>query len=219
MTKNQKIYPESGVELSPFISKYYDKVMNTSSFGLYKGFIEKAIRDIQIQSDDQILDLGCGTGRNACLMHKYIGKQGSITGMDISETMEKRFHENCADKENVLFHRQRADIPFELNKTFDKVFMSFVIHGFPHSVRLEVIKQAYKVLKPGGHFILLDFAEFDMKAMPWHHRFVFKTIECPYAFDFIEKNWVSIIEQEGFRYIEQKHYIKGYVRLLILEKQ
>lgn len=219
MTKQQKIYPESGVELSPFVSRHYDKILNIATLGFYRQFIKKAIHNMQIRSTDHILDLGCGTGRNACLMYQYLGNKGSITGMDISKTMEIRFRKKCAGKENIFFHRQRADKPFTLNKTFDKVFLGFVIHGFPHMVRVEVIQQAHKVLKPGGQFILLDFAEFDMAAMPWHHRKIFKTIECPYAFDFIEKDWISIIEQAGFRYIEQKHYIKGYVRLLILEKQ
>lgn len=39
----QKLYPESGVELNPFISKNYDRVINIGSFGLYKGIIHKAM--------------------------------------------------------------------------------------------------------------------------------------------------------------------------------
>jgi len=33
--KTDKIYPDSGVELSPFSAKNYDKVMNIASLGLY----------------------------------------------------------------------------------------------------------------------------------------------------------------------------------------
>lgn len=79
----KKIYPDSGVELKPFISRNYGRVMHVVSLGLYKGFIRKAIAQMDIQPDDTILDLGCGTGRNAQLMKGYLKEQGNITGLDI----------------------------------------------------------------------------------------------------------------------------------------
>ena len=58
---NEKNYPELGVELTPFTARNYDKVMNIGSLGIYKSFIKKAIHEMEIKADDQILDLGCGT--------------------------------------------------------------------------------------------------------------------------------------------------------------
>jgi len=55
----EKLYPDSGVELSKFTAKHYDKIMNTASFGLYRTFIQKAIKDLELKSNDKILDLGC----------------------------------------------------------------------------------------------------------------------------------------------------------------
>ena len=75
---NKKIYPDSGVELTGFTAKNYDKIMNTMSFGLYRGFIKKAIKNMEIQQGNSILDSGCGTGRNADLMANYIGEGGVI---------------------------------------------------------------------------------------------------------------------------------------------
>ena len=63
--KTDKLYPDSGVELKPFTVKNYDKVMNIASLGFYRGFIHRVIKTIDIQGGDNILDLGCGTGRNA----------------------------------------------------------------------------------------------------------------------------------------------------------
>ena len=88
---NKKLYPESGVELTPFTARNYDKVMNIGSVGMYRSFIKRVINDMEIQPGDQILDLGCGTGRNAGLMLSYLGEDGRITGLDISEDMEKQF--------------------------------------------------------------------------------------------------------------------------------
>lgn len=215
---NKKIYPESGVELTPFISRHYDGLMNTLSFGLYRGFIQKAIQDMQISKESDILDLGCGTGRNAALMAGYLGNTGNITGMDISPEMESQFLSKFDTDKQACFVNQRIDQPFNLDKKFDIVFISFVIHGFPHPVRHTVIQNVLNHLKPGGRFIILDYAEFDMTAMPAHHRFVFKRVECKYAFDYIERDWKQILRDSGFNNFRENFYLKKYVRLLKAEK-
>jgi len=215
----KKIYPDSGVELTPFTLKNYDQIMNTASFGLYGGFIKKAIRDMDIQPDDTILDLGCGTGRNAALMVGYLSERGSLTGLDLSEIMGEQFKTKFKGDKRVTFIQQRIDQPFELNKKFDKIFISFVIHGFPHPVRQTVIQNVWNHLKPGGSFVILDFSEFKLAEMPPHHRFIFKTIECKYAFDYVERNWKDILKTYGFTGFSEKYYFKKYVRLLKAYKE
>jgi demethylmenaquinone methyltransferase/2-methoxy-6-polyprenyl-1,4-benzoquinol methylase len=214
----ERIYPDSGVELSDFTSKHYDKVMNIGSFGKYAGFIHKAISNLKLNPNDKILDLGCGTGRNTLLMNQYLAEDSSIVGMDISENMERQFKENTKNYKNIEFINKRIDQPFKLDQEFDRVFISFVIHGFPHEVRKTVIQNAYDNLKPGGKFHILDFAEFDMAKMPFHHRFIFKKIECKYAFDYIERDWTSILREYGFDKPIEKFYFRQYVRLLTVEK-
>ncbi|MBI9039180.1 MAG: class I SAM-dependent methyltransferase [Bacteroidales bacterium] len=209
-----KLYPDSGVELSKFTASIYDKLMNIASFGKYKGFINKAIKDLDIDPKDKILDMGCGTGRNILLMNKYLSDDSLLMGLDISEDMEKQFHFNCKQFSNIKFINKRIDQPFELDQKFDKVFISFVIHGFPHEIRKIIIKNAYNNLKTGGTFNILDFAEFDMNKMPFHHRFIFKKIECKYAFDFIEKDWKNILKEYDFDNFKESFYFKKYVRLL-----
>jgi demethylmenaquinone methyltransferase/2-methoxy-6-polyprenyl-1,4-benzoquinol methylase len=211
---NKKIYPDSGVELNKFIAANYDKVMNFMSLGLYRGFIKKAIKNMDIQAGNSILDLGCGTGRNARLMAKYIGNDGHIIGLDISKFMEKQFLRKFQNNPNIQFKNQRIDQLFDLKKQFDIVFISFVIHGFPHEIRNKIVQNAYNHLKPNGKFFILDFAEFDMAKMPVLHRFIFKKIECKYAFDYIERDWKAILKASGFHNFHEHFYLKNYVRLL-----
>lgn len=214
----EKIYSESKVELTPVIAKHYDRIMNSISFGKYKQFIRRAIKDMDIREKDHILDLGCGTGKNAALAAEYLGEKGKITGIDLSPVMEKQFRSKHDGDKRIEFKKQRIDIPFNLEKKYDKVFISFVIHGFPHPVREEILRNATNHLKPGGKLIILDFAEFDMAAMPAHHRFVFKKVECIYAFDYIERNWKFILKDFGFSDFKEKLYFRNYARLLSASK-
>jgi len=213
-----KIYPESGVELTPFTARNYDKVLNIGTMGLYRGFIDQVITEMEIKPDDHILDLGCGTGRNEGLMLSYLGEDGRITGLDISEDMEKQFRQRFIDDGRVEFINKRIDQPFDLGRTYDKILISFVIHGFPHEIRDAVIKNAFNHLNPGGSFFILDFAEFDMDKMPWLHRVIFKKVECIYAFDFIKRDWKVILKNYGFHNFTEHLHLKKYVRLLKNEK-
>jgi len=216
---NTKIYPDSGVELKGFIAKHYDAAMNAGTLGMYRGFIKRAVYDMGIHPDDHILDLGCGTGRNAKLMAGYLNQKGRITGLDISEHMERQFLHHFKGDKRVEFINRRIDRPFNLKKTYDKVFISFVIHGFPHDVRYTVLQNAYDHLKQVGGFFILDYAEFGMDTMPALPRYIFKKIECRYAFDFIKRDWKEILKAHSFETVREHFYLRGYVRLLHAEKK
>jgi demethylmenaquinone methyltransferase/2-methoxy-6-polyprenyl-1,4-benzoquinol methylase len=214
-----RYYPESKVEVQGFEAKYYDTLLNVLTFGVYSSFIKRVVKDMNISPEDKILDMGAGTGRNALLMHKYLNEKGKIVGLDISPDMIRQFKARTVNIPNIELREQRIDVPFETEEKFDKVFISFVIHGFPHEVRLKVIQNAFNSLKPGGQFIILDFAEFKIKEMPFYARFVFTTVECKYAFDFVERNWKEILAENGFGDFEEKHYLMKYVRLLKARKK
>jgi len=213
-----RIYPESKVEIQGFMARHYDGLLNTISLGYYEKFIHSAIKHLNLRPDEQLLDLGCGTGKNACLMRAYLNDDGYILGLDISGEMEQQFNENCRNYSNVAFQVQRIDQAFDLGRTFDRVFISFVLHGFPQEVRQTIIQNARRHLKPGGRFSILDFAEFKVKDMPPWYRIPFKTFECPYAFDFVERDWKQILKEGGFSFESERHWFKNYVRLLTVTK-
>ncbi len=213
-----RYYPDSKVEIQGFEAKHYDKLLNVLTFGSYAIFIKRAIAAMEIKPEDKILDFGAGTGRNALLMHKYLNEKGKIVGLDISEDMLKQFRENTKDIPNIEVKEQRIDVPFELDEKFDKSFISFVIHGFPHEVRGQIIKNAFNNLKPGGYFNILDFGEFKLNEIPFYARFVFTTVECKYAFDFVERDWKKILSDYGFGNFEEKKFFGRYVRLLKAQK-
>ena len=215
----EKLYPNSGVEVRGLVARFYDQIMDGASLGFYPRFIRSAVDKMNIQPEDHILDLGCGTGRNSLLMHSRLGEKGEIVGVDISPIMEKHFMKNTRNVSRVSFLHQRIDVPFTLEHPFDKILISFVIHGFPHESRLQIIDNIHSNLKPGGSLFILDYAEFSFARMPAFHRILFKLIECEYAFDHIERNWKNILENHGFGGFKEHFWLKNYIRLLEASKK
>ena len=74
---------ESKVEVTGFEARHYDLLLKMGSFGVYNRMLKKAIADMNILPDDAILDLGCGTGYNDCLMAGYLNQDGKIVGLEI----------------------------------------------------------------------------------------------------------------------------------------
>ncbi len=209
-----KRYPESKVEISCFIARHYDILMNILSLGMYPSMIYNAVRLMGINLDDKILDLGAGTGRNACLMAEYLSGGGEIIGLDVSNEVMSQFRKRCADFSNVRVVSARIDEKLSYKEYFDKVFISFVLHGFPQEVRSVIVRNAFGALKKNGSFFILDYNEFSFDKAPCYIKAPFKFIECPYAFDFIERDWEKILFSEGFGEFRKYLFFDGYVRLL-----
>ncbi len=211
-------YPESKVEINGFMAKHYDILLDIVTFSKYRYFIKQVVDLMEIQPEDRIVDFGAGTGRNACLMRKHLSAKGEIVGFDISPDMIEQFRRKCARSSNVEVVNQRIDISMSYKEKFDKAFISFVLHGFPHNVRKQIIKNVFNVLKAGGVFFVLDYNEFSLEDAPSYFRIPFRAIECPYAFDFIERDWRNILRDEGFEDFKEYPFLGRYVRLIRVKK-
>ena len=210
----KKLYPESKVEVAGFMALYYDIGLDIATFGRYLPFIKKVIRMTKIKPDDRILDLGAGTGRNACLMAKYLSEKGELIGVDISKDMIAQFEKRCTDFPNIKIINRRIDQSLPYKNDFNKVFISFVLHGFPQNARKVIIENAFQSLKQNGELLILDYNEFSLPDIPFYFRLAFKLMECPYAFDFIEKDWKKILADIGFNNFREHFFFSNFIRLL-----
>ncbi len=211
-------YPKSKVEIHGIEARYYDTIMDIVTFGIYSRIMRNGIAAMNISKSDRILDLGAGTGKNACIMSKYLSENGEIIGLDISDEMISQFEQRCAKLFNVKIVNRRIDKELDFDGIFNKVFISFVLHGFPQDVRIKIIQNARKSLKIGGKFFILDYAQFLLDEMPFYLKIPFKAAECPYAFEFIELDWAEILRSQGFVVVNKYPLFSKYVILLEAEK-
>jgi len=208
----------SKVEVTGFEARHYDLLMNLMTGGTYPLFIRRVVRDLSIRPDDAVLDLGSGTGRNACLVARYLSNRGRIVGLDIGEEMLTQARRRCRHLPNVTFERRRIEEPLPYKEEFDKVLISFVLHGFTQEDRLRILANAHRALRLGGEFLILDYNEFDPDEAVWPVRFAFRRVECPLATDFVRRDWRAILAEHGFGDFQEHCYYLGYVRLLRARK-
>jgi len=201
------------IETSGFAARFYDQLVFLGTFGLYQRLLRRVIEDMHIQPEDRILDLGAGTGKNALLMNRYL-KGGSITALEIGREMRKQLHKKCRVFDNIFLENRRIEEPLTFTEEFDKVVLSYVLHGFEEYHRRDIVLNAHLSLKPGGRLFIFDWNEFDLEESGPVMRFFMQHIECSPAQDFIRQNLGEMLKSAGFRDVETRLYFRSRIRLL-----
>jgi len=204
----------SKVELGPAEARYYDLFLNLLSLGQYSHFIKGVVDKMGINPGQSILDLGSGTGRNDRYMAEKLGSQGRIVGLDISDEMLARAWKRCRGYPSVVFEKQRIELPLPYEEEFDKVFISFVLHGFEDDQKVGIISNAYRALKLGGSFYILDYAEFDIDRMWLPLRCAFARGECQLAVEFLKLDIKGMLCAQGFTEFKEELFFRRHLRLL-----
>ncbi|MCD6452994.1 MAG: class I SAM-dependent methyltransferase [Dehalococcoidales bacterium] len=204
----------SKVEIGDRAARYYDRFLSLLSLGQYSHLLKVAVEKMGIKPGESILDLGSGTGKNDCFMVKKVDSGGKIVGLDISDEMLSQARKRCRRYPNVTFKEQRIELPLPYKEEFNKVFISFVLHGFEDSQKLRIIHGAFQALKPGGAFYILDYNEFNLEKIWFPIRWAFTRWECQLAAEFLKLNIKEMLRGQGFADFEEELFFKGHLRLL-----
>jgi len=204
----------SKIELSGFKARYYDQLMDVITLGQYGRFLDRVIADFDPRPDERVLDLGAGTGRIAERLARRVGPAGKVMGVEIGPEMLAQFRRRMNRQPNLELVNQRIEKPFDLQERFDRVLISFVLHGFEHFQRILIIQTAAEHLARGGEFCLLDWNERELGTFPPWFRLAFRKLECEQAQDFIARDWQAILSAYRFDEFRRFTYFRGYIRLL-----
>jgi demethylmenaquinone methyltransferase / 2-methoxy-6-polyprenyl-1,4-benzoquinol methylase len=139
------------------ISHRYDFLNHFLSLGIDRAWRRKAISLLNNLRPKVILDVATGTGDFA--LQALSLKPEKIFGIDISEGMlevgRKKIRERNLSATIELLQGDSENLPFEQNK-FDAVTVAFGVRNFENLEKGLV--EIFRVLKPGGKLVVLEFS-------------------------------------------------------------
>jgi ubiquinone/menaquinone biosynthesis C-methylase UbiE len=133
----------------------YDPLVSFMGFGRAG---QELISQASIERAHSVLDVGCGTGTLlVTLKRQYPGVQ-QVVGLDPdAKALQRARNKLARAKISVqLDHGFADELPYG-ERSFDRVFSSFMFHHLDEQERARTAREVLRVLKPGGSFHLLDF--------------------------------------------------------------
>jgi len=110
----------------------------------------------KINKGDTVIDLGSGAGNDCFVARHETGPEGKVIGIDFTPIMIEKARIN-AEKlgyNNVEFREGDIDNMPVSDNVADVIVSNCVLNLVPN--KQKVIKEIYRVLKPGGHFSISD---------------------------------------------------------------
>lgn len=158
------------------IAPTYDSLNHLLSFGIDVYWRKQMMKVLPQGENLQALDLACGTGDVSIVLGRQ-KKVGSVEGLDLSEGMISHGREKIATKglsEKVKLEiGDGVTIPRPDNSV-DVVTLTFGVRNFSDpKVSLQNI---YRVLKPGGRGMVLEFSIPANPVVRWIYFFYFRYV-------------------------------------------
>ncbi|NHJ40236.1 MAG: methyltransferase domain-containing protein [Asgard group archaeon] len=162
------------------MSKWYD------IFSSFENRYRKAgLEKFNIDQEENILEIGFGTGQSLIKMAKEIGDNGSIHGIDISEGMisktQKRLKKSKIKKNIHLICGDATILPYK-KEVFNGIFICFTIELFDFDDILLILKEAKRVIQKEGRICIVTISNRRKNLMTriydWFHRKMPRIIDC-----------------------------------------
>ena len=127
------------------------------SLGVHRLWKKNLINMMNPSLNQNLIDVACGTGDIAELFLKYVNESSQVTCVDPNRGMISKGKKKLSKSKNINWIISQAEnIPLSDN-LFDFYTISF---GLRNTAKInDALSEAYRVLKPGGRFLCLEFSK------------------------------------------------------------
>ncbi len=159
--------------------------------------IPPVVEAVRGRARARVLDVGCGTGRFLLQLQRAL-PAAKLVGLDLSPPYLKEAGQLLAGGDVSLVNDNAEAMPWA-DGQFDAVTSVFLFHELPSDVRRRVMCEVFRVLKPGGRFVVCDSAQLaDSRDIePVLYRFP-ATYHEPYYPGYLRDDLADIMRACGF---------------------
>ena len=147
-------------EVFDSVATNYDLMNDLMSMGIHRLWKRFMLSQTGLKMGMKALDVAGGTGDIAALLREQVGESGLVVMTDINPSMLKEGRSRLLDRgklKNIQVIQCDAEqLPFDEDQ-FDCVTIAFGLRNV--TVKENALKSMFRVLKPGGKLLLLEFSK------------------------------------------------------------
>ena len=169
--------PDKAKLVNSVFSKVYNKydLMNdVMSLGIHRIWKNRFIDWMNPAQNSSLIDVASGTGDIAKLFSKRNENLPTITCVEPNADMFEKGKNNLINFKNIKWIRAKAETLPVKDNMYDFYSISYGIRNV--SDINKTLKEAYRVLKPGGRFMCLEFSKIDNEFLNFLYRNYSKAI-------------------------------------------
>jgi demethylmenaquinone methyltransferase/2-methoxy-6-polyprenyl-1,4-benzoquinol methylase len=159
------------------VASKYDLMNDLMSLGIHRIWKKIALQHCAVRTGQTVLDLAGGTGDLSYTLAREVGPTGCVVLADINAQMLAAGRAKLTDKGIVqplqYLQLNAEQLPFAEN-SFDCVIIGFGLRNVTHKDL--ALQQMYRVLKPGGRVIILEFSKPVEALKPIYDLYSFKVL-------------------------------------------
>ena len=159
------------------VASRYDIMNDLMSGGLHRLWKRRTIEQAGIRKGHAVLDLAGGTGDLASKFARLVGPQGHVVLADINAAMLRQGRSRMVDDGvagNLSIAQVDAqNLPFA-DSTFDRITIAFGLRNVTD--KNAALQSMFRVLKPGGKLLVLEFSKPDAAIKPAYDLYSFKVL-------------------------------------------
>ena len=135
----------------------YDLMNDIMSLGVHRFWKKQFINWLAPLNNKKLLDMACGSGDIVKLFINYTKNNCQIDAVDPNTKMISIGKKRLKNYKNINWNIGNAEKLKFKDNTFDYYTISFGIRNVSNLNK--ALKEAYRVLKPGGRFLCLEFSK------------------------------------------------------------
>jgi demethylmenaquinone methyltransferase / 2-methoxy-6-polyprenyl-1,4-benzoquinol methylase len=156
------------------VYKKYDLMNDILSFGIHRLWKERVIDWMNPQIHSTLIDVASGTGDIAKLFSNKNNNSSNILCIEPNNEMLEKGKINLKKFKNIQWKKGEAELLPVKDNSFDYYSISYGIRNVTDINK--TLKEAYRVLKPGGRFMCLEFSKIDNEMLNFLYKQYSKTI-------------------------------------------
>ena len=155
---SQNLQNKKGLVQSVFNEVYdkYDLMNDFMSMGIHRLWKKDMINWMAPFPKKKLIDMACGTGDLGKLFLENTNYEGNVVFVDPNLKMLKKGMQRLKNHKNISWKKGSAEKVPAPNNCFDYYCISFGLRNTKNISKS--LKEAYRVLKPGGRFLCLEFS-------------------------------------------------------------